>query len=99
MKVQCDNCKAKYNISDDKIPDGGTKIKCPKCQSVISIMKTAKSSSHSSVRQPVQNDNHINKQAKLNNKNGNTTKSCPIPPSKRIHATILTNKGAFGFML
>ena len=39
MKVQCTKCQSKYNIKDEKIPDAGAKIKCPKCQNVISVMK------------------------------------------------------------
>jgi predicted Zn finger-like uncharacterized protein len=39
MKVQCSKCESKYNIKDEKIPDAGTKVKCPKCQNVISVMK------------------------------------------------------------
>ena len=39
MKVQCSKCDSKYNIKDEKIPENGAKIKCPKCQNVISVMK------------------------------------------------------------
>lgn len=39
MKVQCTKCQSKYNIKDEKIPDAGAKIKCLKCQNVISVMK------------------------------------------------------------
>ena len=41
MRVQCSKCESKYNIKDEKIPDAGAKIKCPKCQNVISVMKPA----------------------------------------------------------
>ena len=41
MKVECSKCESKYNIKDIKIPDAGAKIKCPKCQNVISVMKPA----------------------------------------------------------
>ena len=39
MKVQCSKCKQNYNIKDEKIPDAGAKIKCPKCQNIIDVMK------------------------------------------------------------
>ena len=39
MKVQCSKCESKYNIKDEKIPDAGAKIKCPKCQNLIHVMK------------------------------------------------------------
>ena len=39
MTVQCSKCESKYNIKDEKIPDAGAKIKCPKCQNVIFVMK------------------------------------------------------------
>jgi predicted Zn finger-like uncharacterized protein len=39
MKVQCSKCKQNYNIKDEKIPDAGAKIKCPKCQNIIVVMK------------------------------------------------------------
>jgi len=40
MKVQCSKCESQYNIKDEKIPDAGAKIKCPKCQNAISVMKS-----------------------------------------------------------
>lgn len=39
MKIQCSECKSKYNIKDEKVPDAGAKIKCPKCQNIISVTK------------------------------------------------------------
>jgi len=39
MKVQCSKCKSNYNIKDEKIPDAGAKIKCPKCQNMIDVKK------------------------------------------------------------
>ena len=39
MNVQCLECESKYHIKDEKIPDAGAKINCPKCQSSISVMK------------------------------------------------------------
>jgi len=39
MIVECSNCHAKYNIDESKIPATGVKVRCPKCQNVISIKK------------------------------------------------------------
>ncbi|MEO0184949.1 MAG: zinc-ribbon domain-containing protein [candidate division WOR-3 bacterium] len=39
MIVECTNCHSKYNIDQSKIPATGVKVRCPKCQNVISIMK------------------------------------------------------------
>lgn len=40
MKIQCSSCKSNYNIKDEKIPEAGAKIKCPKCQNIISVRKS-----------------------------------------------------------
>ena len=38
MEVTCDNCNAKLNIPDEKIPkDQAVRISCPKCKSKITI--------------------------------------------------------------
>ncbi len=39
MIVECANCHSKYNVDENKIPAGGVKVKCPKCQNVIMIKK------------------------------------------------------------
>lgn len=39
MIVECNNCHAKYNVDESKIPDTGIKVKCHKCQSIIFIEK------------------------------------------------------------
>jgi len=39
MIVECNNCHAKYNVDESKIPDTGIKVKCHKCQSIIFIQK------------------------------------------------------------
>ncbi len=39
MIVECTNCHSKYNVDESKIPATGVKVRCPKCQNVISIIK------------------------------------------------------------
>ncbi len=39
MIVECSNCHSKYNVDENKIPATGVKVRCPKCQNVISITK------------------------------------------------------------
>jgi predicted Zn finger-like uncharacterized protein len=41
MIVQCDNCKAKFNLADDKITDKGLKVRCSKCKTVFVAKKAA----------------------------------------------------------
>jgi len=35
MIVTCPNCQTRYNLPDDKIPEGGAKVKCSKCAHVF----------------------------------------------------------------
>lgn len=35
MIVTCPNCETRYNLPDDKVPAGGTKVKCSKCAQVF----------------------------------------------------------------
>jgi predicted Zn finger-like uncharacterized protein len=37
MIIECEGCEAQYNISDSKIPEGGTRMKCKKCQTIINV--------------------------------------------------------------
>jgi predicted Zn finger-like uncharacterized protein len=38
MEVQCKSCKAKFKISDEKLPTGQViSLKCPKCESKIEV--------------------------------------------------------------
>lgn len=40
MEVQCEKCKAKFKIDDDKLPAGkAVSLKCPKCESKIEVDK------------------------------------------------------------
>jgi predicted Zn finger-like uncharacterized protein len=37
MIVQCDNCSTKFNLPEDRIPQGGAKVKCSKCGNVFQV--------------------------------------------------------------
>ncbi|HVE86956.1 MAG TPA: zinc-ribbon domain-containing protein, partial [Myxococcales bacterium] len=39
MKVSCPSCGTNYNIDDKRIPPGGAKLKCAKCQSTFPIKR------------------------------------------------------------
>ena len=41
MIVQCDNCKAKFNLADEKITDKGLKVRCSKCKTVFVAKRPA----------------------------------------------------------
>jgi predicted Zn finger-like uncharacterized protein len=37
MVIECSNCHARYNVDASKIPSGGVRVKCHKCQHIIVI--------------------------------------------------------------
>jgi predicted Zn finger-like uncharacterized protein len=39
MRFVCDNCRAQYMISDDKVGASGVKVRCKKCGSVIVVRR------------------------------------------------------------
>jgi len=41
MHVECSACGARYTIADEKIPAGGARVRCRKCQAVFSVQKPA----------------------------------------------------------
>ena len=41
MKIRCQACGARFKIADEKIPDQGALLPCPKCKAKISITKDA----------------------------------------------------------
>ena len=43
MKVSCPSCQTHYNIDDKRIPAGGAKLKCAKCQTTFPIKGSAPS--------------------------------------------------------
>ena len=41
MQITCDQCQSKFNIADDKIPEGKvSSLRCPKCRNTLTIDKT-----------------------------------------------------------
>ena len=34
MIVSCDGCQTKYKLGDDKVPEAGIRVRCPKCRFV-----------------------------------------------------------------
>jgi len=38
MIVTCDGCKTKYLLSDEKVPDKGIRVRCPKCRTVWRLL-------------------------------------------------------------
>ena len=37
MQAQCSQCSSRIQIDDSKVPDKPFKVKCPKCQAVITL--------------------------------------------------------------
>ena len=37
MRVTCPSCQAAYNIDEQRIPPGGAKLKCSRCQTLIPV--------------------------------------------------------------
>ena len=40
MIVRCTDCSTKYEIAASKIPDGGVRVRCPKCKAVFPVRPT-----------------------------------------------------------
>jgi predicted Zn finger-like uncharacterized protein len=45
MKVSCPSCQTNYNIDDKRIPPGGAKLKCARCQNTFPIKPGGESAS------------------------------------------------------
>ncbi len=39
MKIQCPSCEYQGNVPEDKIPEGGIKVRCPKCKEKFPVKK------------------------------------------------------------
>jgi predicted Zn finger-like uncharacterized protein len=37
MIVQCTNCRARFRVADEKVPDKGVKVRCTKCSTVFRV--------------------------------------------------------------
>jgi predicted Zn finger-like uncharacterized protein len=37
MKATCPNCSTSYKVADEKVPDAGAQIKCPKCETLFIV--------------------------------------------------------------
>ncbi len=40
MKAICPNCQAAYRVDDEKVPDTGAQIKCPKCEHTFIVKRS-----------------------------------------------------------
>jgi len=55
MEISCNNCKSRFNIPDEKLPEGKVaSLRCPKCKGKI-IVDLTTDSSVSDEREPVPN--------------------------------------------
>ncbi len=43
MMVACPSCAAQYEIDEARVPPGGVKLKCPKCQTIIPVLPGGRS--------------------------------------------------------
>ena len=41
MIITCSACLTKFNLNDDRIPEGGAKVRCSKCRHVFSVEKSS----------------------------------------------------------
>jgi predicted Zn finger-like uncharacterized protein len=37
LQAQCPQCASRFQLPDDKVPDGPFKVRCPKCQTVVGL--------------------------------------------------------------
>jgi predicted Zn finger-like uncharacterized protein len=44
MIVTCDGCRTKYLLSDERVPQHGIRVRCPKCRHVWKLMPTVDAS-------------------------------------------------------
>src|SRR5512133_4217117 len=48
VKVECDGCGSPYTVSEKRIPDGGLKMRCPKCGKTFLVTRDAGASAGAS---------------------------------------------------
>ncbi len=52
VKVECDGCKAPYQIDEKRIPPAGLKMRCPKCGTNLVVMKPESGASEADLPAP-----------------------------------------------
>jgi predicted Zn finger-like uncharacterized protein len=52
MRVTCPNCSTAYNIDDGKVPPGGAKLKCAKCQTMFPIGRSGATGAQQAIPLP-----------------------------------------------
>jgi cellulose synthase operon protein C len=52
VKVECDGCKAPYQIDEKRIPPAGLKMRCPKCGTNLVVMKPGSSGAEADLPAP-----------------------------------------------
>ncbi|MCJ7494725.1 MAG: zinc-ribbon domain-containing protein, partial [Deltaproteobacteria bacterium] len=41
MIITCPICRIKFNLDDERIPEGKAKVRCSKCQHVFQVQKSS----------------------------------------------------------
>lgn len=54
MIVQCDNCKSKFNLADEKVTEKGLKVRCSRCKTVFVARRSPEDSSPGASPPPAQ---------------------------------------------
>ena len=60
MMIECEGCQATYNIPDSKIPEGGTRVRCKKCQTKISVHRESTEQATDAAPSPEKENEVIN---------------------------------------
>ncbi len=51
MIVECTGCKTKYKIPDERIPESGVEVRCPKCKVIFAVKREPESKGDSLAEQ------------------------------------------------
>lgn len=54
MIVACDQCGVKLKVDETKIKEGGSKLRCPKCQSIFTVYRPSEQPAQAAPPPPVQ---------------------------------------------
>ncbi len=52
MKATCPTCATAYRVADEKVPDEGAQIKCPKCETLFVVRRSPEAESAETVPPP-----------------------------------------------